>query len=1531
MKKNILLNRLTYILISVFLSYGLYAQEGPGGVGSASNNPFWFAADQMDGVINNTNISAWENIGGANSFTANQSSINRSPNYLTNQINGFPALSFDGNDFLEIPDNSFINTSGPFNSRTFAMVIKTGSDVTNRQVIYEEGGAIRGLNIYIDNGLLYFGGYNFQASDGSDSPWGYSYVNTAVNTNESYILSFRFAGNSAKTGTITAYINGALVGIVSNIGRLYNHNEAVIGAQNNDSYYHNGSNSGDNKFHFTGLVAELILYNKALNDSERITLENYLSSKYNKGLIPTSDRNLYDTPTNGEFDFHSVGIARKNNTDSYLTSNTGTGVVAVQNNGLANGDYLIISSDSNNNTNLSATTSGCSSNSKSLYPTESTWRVSKNGTFTSTSFKLDVAEFGYTTIPFNDLQLEVSTNAGFTGTTTYDANSVNGSMITFDNITFNDGDYIRFLMPSVISVTNPLPAGLSTLNNTKFWWRAESLNLSNNNPVTTWQNEGINPNNAIQNTSNSQPVYLEDQFNGYPALSFDGNNDLFEIAGNNDLNLGGPYTERTFSIAFETSGDVFNKQILYEEGGNQRNLHILIDNNELIIGGFNTPTADGPGSPWSSKQVTSPISANTRYVLSFVFEGNTSTTGSFTMHLNGANVGNVNGVGLLYAHSGDVNIGGHTDSVLTNGTTTDGDYFTGKIAEFAIHDFALGDYEILLLQNYIGSKYDIDLGTAYINTYNTPAEGNFDHDLVAIVNAAGLNKPDSQFGTGIVRISNASSLGANEYAFIAANSKEYKRLNVSDLDCSSSSTDDQKLNTVWRFGAAGIVGTVDVELALAQLNLPTAAYANIELLIDDNSNFTSPTAAFSSGTVCETLSFNGVNINDGDYFTFRINDLEPIAWDGSQYVYGSGPLNAPGMDDSGRKFIVNSGSPAVLGNDANVGCMLVDAGAMLSLDAGINLGLDGNLTNAGTLNASEGSISMNGDALQSITGSDLSIGTLEVTNTSGVDLNLDSNNTLRITSVLRVNEGGILNTNGDLTLSCQFTDLSQRVAQIDDLSNGSINGAMLTEQCIPATRAFRFVTSPVTTSGTIRANWQEAATAWNVNPNPGELFGTHITGTLVDTQNGFDLTPSGNPSMFTFNNTAQSWNPIANTDATNLVAGTPYRLMVRGNRDTDITDNSATPSNAILRAKGTITSGTVDVGNDFSTTTGEFNFFGNPYPAAVDMTQVISDSNFTNLLNDYYIWDPTLSTRGMAVTIDMDAPTPVPIPATSEANQFLQPGQAAFMATASAGTTPNIRFEESFKNVTVQQTAVFRPANTTNNTGIVDINLYQTSAFLAQEPISDGVRIKFNNTYTTQASNEDAPKFGNIDENIAVVNDGSYLAIDRRDYPQSDEVIPLFFNQYRSNQYSLQFKQTNLEGYDFYIVDTYLQEEVLVNQEEFVFNFSVDANLPASIAPDRFEIRFESSLATSEVTPYELTVYPNPLKTEMLYLQLPASLHGKLEVRAYDLLGKEVYSKQLTGTTRTPLNLGQLTSGMYVLQVKHIQTGKVWNKKIIKE
>ena len=69
------------------------------------------------------------------------------------------AYSFDGVD-----DNIYVLSSNDINlmtvtNRSYSLNFKA-NDVTTRQVIYEEGAGVNGLNIYIDNNNLYVGAYS---------------------------------------------------------------------------------------------------------------------------------------------------------------------------------------------------------------------------------------------------------------------------------------------------------------------------------------------------------------------------------------------------------------------------------------------------------------------------------------------------------------------------------------------------------------------------------------------------------------------------------------------------------------------------------------------------------------------------------------------------------------------------------------------------------------------------------------------------------------------------------------------------------------------------------------------------------------------------------------------------------------------------------------------------------------------------------------------------------------------------------------------------------------------------------------------------------------------------------------------------------------------------------------------------------------------------------------------------------------------------------------------------------------------------
>ncbi len=82
------------------------------------------------------------------------------------------ALDFDGsNDYVKINNSSDINTgSNNHTQKTIEAWFKVeNKNITSRkQTIYEQGGTIRGLNIYVYDGNLYVGGWN---EPNGDSDW----------------------------------------------------------------------------------------------------------------------------------------------------------------------------------------------------------------------------------------------------------------------------------------------------------------------------------------------------------------------------------------------------------------------------------------------------------------------------------------------------------------------------------------------------------------------------------------------------------------------------------------------------------------------------------------------------------------------------------------------------------------------------------------------------------------------------------------------------------------------------------------------------------------------------------------------------------------------------------------------------------------------------------------------------------------------------------------------------------------------------------------------------------------------------------------------------------------------------------------------------------------------------------------------------------------------------------------------------------------------------------------------------------------
>jgi len=75
---------------------------------------------------------------------------------------------------------------------------------------------------------------------------------------------------------------------------------------------------------------------------------------------------------------------------------------------------------------------------------------------------------------------------------------------------------------------------------------------------------------------------------------------------------------------------------------------------------------------------------------------------------------------------------------------------------------------------------------------------------------------------------------------------------------------------------------------------------------------------------------------------------------------------------------------------------------------------------------------------------------------------------------------------------------------------------------------------------------------------------------------------------------------VLNTFGTPMVAGTPYRILVRGTRSNNLNFNISQAENTVLRTKGSLRFGTVN-NTVAATTANAFIFLGNAFQSTVDM------------------------------------------------------------------------------------------------------------------------------------------------------------------------------------------------------------------------------------------------------------------------------------------------------------------------------------------
>ncbi len=524
-----------------------------------------------------------------------------------------------------------------------------------------------------------------------------------------------------------------------------------------------------------------------------------------------------------------------------------------------------------------------------------------------------------------------------------------------------------------------------------------------------------------------------------------------------------------------------------------------------------------------------------------------------------------------------------------------------------------------------------------------------------------------------------------------------------------------------------------------------------------------------------------------------------------------------------------------------------------------------------------------------------------------------SSYTLTAGTSLEINEKlegftGTFNANGNVTLKSTSTKTANALIAAD----ASVIGNLTVECYLPAKRAFRLISSAVNSTSSIYNNWQEGGS--NVSGR-----GTHITGSG---SNGTDQTVSGNASLFKYNNDLKYWEPVisTNNNSTDLiVAGTPYRMLVRGDRSIDLTQNTASAKNTTIRTSGTLNTANVTVTMPIGTNSNSDVFVGNPFQAPLNMSLLLADNSVnTNFKSDVmYIWDPNINTRGAYVAVNLPNGSNA---SNSAANKYLMPGQAAFFKTKNSGAASLVLSNQYIENT--NRVSTFREE--------MNFSELKMQLFLADSMIpviTDGLLLLFNEGYNSEFNEDDASKAENLDENLSVKEGTNRYSIVKQNYRMNTDTLNLSVLRYRGLKYKAVFKPLQLKYLDFFLWDRELDSLIVidaVNQTEYDF----EVGGTGLSREDRFAIIVKSDGTYSNsnsLTNGGIKVYPNPSNGRFIVSGLNQNgNHFATENPAYlelnDITGKKVKFQYLQTAQGLEIELLTPGSGLYFLNIQ----GKVY-------
>ncbi len=420
------------VFLFVFAWASQFAQTGPAGVGTSTSNKLWLKADAnvyndagTTLASNNDLVQQWNDKSG-NSNNASQATSGNRPRYVTNVINGKPALRFTGDTYIDAGALGIVGTGG----FTFLFVFKDTS--------YVAGAISDGAGDYIldrtpaNNELTGLkisstDKYCFQKRDNSGGGIGGPVSTTAVNTSSFHIIDYMRERGTA----YRLFLDGTLeTSIADGDGDLTPPNPRI------------GRHATTASNGIKGYIAEMLVYDYRVNNAQVNILNSYLAAKY--GLTISNDKYSYDAT-------HSVDVAGIGRVDASNTHTDAQSAAILEVNtpgSLGDGDYLLFGHD--NASIASWTTTEAPNSGTDVKRLTREWRLDEtdggggDGVGTM-KFIIDTTLLPARTSTYTKYVLMVDADGDFSsGASVYEMSSpgANNYFETASTIDINDGDYV---------------------------------------------------------------------------------------------------------------------------------------------------------------------------------------------------------------------------------------------------------------------------------------------------------------------------------------------------------------------------------------------------------------------------------------------------------------------------------------------------------------------------------------------------------------------------------------------------------------------------------------------------------------------------------------------------------------------------------------------------------------------------------------------------------------------------------------------------------------------------------------------------------------------------------------------------------------------------------------------------------------------------------------------------------------------------------------------------------------------------------